>query len=328
MNITFKAVSEPECKNFLKIKKGNDCYTVDEFIAKYPSDSDEVMNDCTVWYRGIEKSYQQTIDDYVAFSESLNFYTFQEPMLVFDKSIQAAIYFAKKAKDCLQYARFFTMKSALLLDTDYNLHWAQSYIPQYLFRCMYFGTASEWYSNCFDHILQIAYWGLNLYTSVTDRDGNTYDDSWNAKKIMGLCTYEFVVGELKNRGLTDMRKYLTSCSRKFEEVRTWANYIKHKGGIDYKYLEAEKPFKVYFAPVEKEQDLQTLPQIDDKLKLPDERLAIDDFKSPVEVDIDEKLPVLQQAHIAIHQCLSEIVKAVDFDGHSVQFANKEDSPNE
>ena len=310
MNLTFKAVSEPECETFLKIKKGDAYYMIEDFIAKYHSDSDEVMNDSTVWYRGVEKSHQQTIDDYVAFSESLDFYMFQEPMLVMDKSIKASIYFAKKAKDCLQFARFFTMKSALLLDTDFNLHWSQGYIPQYLFRCIYFGTASTWYSNCFDHILQIVYWGLSLCNAVKDRDGNAYDDLWEAKKTMGLCTYEFVVGELKTRGLMDIRKYLTSCSGKIEEVRMWANYIKHKGGIDYKHLEAERPFQVYGTPIEAGQVAIPSPQMGDKFKMPDERFAISDFKSPVEVDIDVKLSKLKEAHIAIHQCLGEIVTAV------------------
>ncbi len=328
MNLTFNAVTEPECKTFLKIKKSHTYYTIDQFIAEFHSDSDELLNECTVWYRGSEKSYPQMISDYVAFSESLEFYTFQEPMLVIDESIRASIYFAKKAKECLEFARFFTMNSALLLDTDYNLHWSQGYIPQYLFRCIYFGTASTWYSNCFDHILQIAYWGLKLYTAVKDRDGNDYDDSWDAKKIMGFCTYEFVVGELKARGLADVRKYLTSCSGQIEEVRTWANYIKHKGGIDYKYLEADKPFKMYFTPIEKEHLPSTPPQIGDKMKLPDERFAINDFKSPVEVDIDEKLSKFRDAHIAIHQCLGEIITAVDFDGNSIQFVNKEGNTNE
>ena len=328
MNITIKSVTEPECKTFLKIKKDGVYYTIDEFIAEYHSDSDEVMNDCAVWYRGIEKGHQQMTDDYVAFSESLDFYIFQEPMLVIDESIRASVYFTKKAKECLEFARFFTMNSALLLDTNYNLHWAQGYIPQYLFRCIYFGTASTWYSNSFDHILQIVYWGLKLYTSAIDRDGKAYDDAWDAKKSMALCTYEFVVGELKVRGLTDIRKYLTSCSGRIEEVRMWANYIKHKGGIDYKYLEADKPFKFYMTPIQDGEPLLTEPKFGDKMTLPDERFALDDFKSPVEVDIDEKLSKLKETHIAIHQCLSEIVTTIDFNKHSLQFTHKEDNPNE
>ena len=104
------------------------------------------------------------------------------------------------------------------------------------------------YSNAFDHVLQAVYWGKELYTSVVDRDGNPYDEGWDTKKTLSLCTYEFVVGELKNRNETKARKLLTSCSAKIEEVRKWANYIKHKGGIDYSYLEAENPFKFYVIP--------------------------------------------------------------------------------
>jgi len=317
MNFTFTCTSEPECKNFLKIKKNDTYFTIDEFITEFYSDSYEVLGDCLVWYRDTEKGYQQIVDDYTAFSESLEFYRVQEPMIVINKSMRATKYFAKKAADCLQFARFFTMKGAQLLDIDYNLRWAQGYVPQYLFRCINFGTASTWYSNCFDHILQIAYWGLALYTSVTDRDGNAYDDSWDAKKVLGLCTYKFVVGELKNRGLSGIRKSLTSCSGKIEEVRTWANYIKHKGGIDYKYLEADNPYKIYILPIEKGQSLPPAPKLGDKLVLPDEEFAINDFKSPIEIDIDEKLPALKEAHTEIHKCLGAVIVAVDFKGNSV-----------
>lgn len=51
---------------------------------------------------------------------------------------------------------------------------------------------------------------------------------------------------------------------------------------------------------------------------PDERFAIKDFKSPIEVDIDEKLPEFQEVHNALHKCLCKIVSTVDFDAHAVQ----------
>lgn len=57
---------------------------------------------------------------------------------------------------------------------------------------------------------------------------------------------------------------------------------------------------------------------------PDEQYAINDFKSTIEVDIDEKLVTLKEAHIAIHNCLTEIVTAADFDGNSVQIKTKEE----
>jgi hypothetical protein len=311
MSFTITSTTTPECEAFLKIKKDDAYYTIADFIAEYRSDTDDILNDCVIGYRGTEKSYRQMVDDDTAFSDRLEFHNFQKPMMVFDEAIRAAIYFAKKAGDCLQFARFFTMKSASLFDLDCNLHWSQGYVPQYHFRCIYFGTATTWYSNCFDQILQIVYWGFELYTSVADREGNAYNESWNTKKIMECCTYEFVVSELKTRGLIDIRKYLTACSSQIEEVRKWANYIKHKGGIDYKHLEAPSPYSVTIQPIDG-----------------GEPTSIDDFKSPVEVDIDSEIPKLRQTHIAIHQCLSAIIAAVDFDGHSLRFVNKEEHPNE
>ena len=136
----------------------------------------------------------------------------------------------------------------LLLDIDYNVRWAQGYFPQFLFRCIYFGTATTWYSNAFDHVLQLVYWGEKIYTAAFDKNGDPYREDWEPKKIMKCCTYKVVVGELKKQNQVELRKLLTSCSSKIEEVRKWANYIKHKGGIDYKYLDPEKPFEVYYVP--------------------------------------------------------------------------------
>lgn len=95
-------------------------------------------------------------------------------MLVVDQSIMPSIYFAQKSIECLQFARFFTMKSNLILDTDYNIQWSQGYIPQFLFRCSYFGTASTWYSNAFDHVLQIVYWEKNyIHTLQIETEPHT-----------------------------------------------------------------------------------------------------------------------------------------------------------
>lgn len=315
---TFTAKTEPECKTFLQIREETTVYSIDEYAAKHPDDMDDAVKMCSILYRDVEYAYQKVVDDNVAFSESLAFFDFRKPIFVIDPSIRGSIYFATKATECLQFARYFAMNSALLLDIDYNLHWEQGYVPQYLIRCLNFGTATTWYANCFDHILQIVFWGMKLYTAVTDRHRNAYDDTWDAKKTVALCTYKFVVGELRARGLEDVRKLLTSCSTQIEEVRKWSNYIKHKGGIDYKYLEPESPFGLYYVPVSEATQDSNPEETGSMPKLPDEQFAIKDFKSPIEVDIDEKLSELQKVHIALHKCLSEIVGAVDFDAHAVQ----------
>lgn len=317
MEFKFTAKSEAECKSFLKIREADGAFqTIEDFIREHPTISEDALMECVIDYRGTEKSIKQDTDDYCSFSESMPFVNFTPPVVVVDQSIKAAIYFMEKAIECLQFARFFTMKSALILDTDYNIRWSQGYGPQYLFRCIYFGTATTWYSNAFDHILQTVYWGKKLYTSVEDRDGNPYNDTWDVKEIMTYCTYEFVVGELKARGQTELRKILTSCSGLIEEVRMWANYIKHKGGIDYKYLMPENPFELYIMP--QADDASNPSEGAKQFHKLDEQYKIKDFKSPVEIDIDEKLATLVVAHTAIYNCIGSVINDIDFGKYQIK----------
>lgn len=317
MNLTFTVKNEPECRDFLKIRNADGTYqTIDLFIEKHPNISDAELDQCFINYRNTEKTYKQYVDDYVAFSESMRFVQFIPPQFIIDQAIMASIYFIQKASECLQFARFFTMKSALILDMDFNIHWSQGYVPQFYFRCIYFGTAATWYSNAFDHVLQAVYWGKKLYTSVINRDDVPYDKTWDVKETMKYCTYEYVVGELKNRGQKDLRKHLTSCSSAIEKVRTWANYIKHKGGIDYKYLTAEKPFQCYFVP---QSDIDpTAPQIQLKYQPPDEKYEIKDFKSPIEIDIDDEIKELAKAHTAIYECIEKVIADINFEQYVIK----------
>ena len=287
---TFTVKTYPKCDDYLRIRwNGEEYKKIEDFISHHPDADDVELDKCMVQYRGVEKTYKEFVEDYSSFAEGLKL--FNPCKIIVNQSIRASKYFIEKTIDCLQTARFFLMKSKLILDTNYNLHWSQGYVPQYLFRCTYFGTAATWYSNTFDQLLQAVYWAFELFIDAVDRDGKSYNDSWDVKKIMTFCTYEFVVGTLKNRGHIDVRKLLTSCSGKIEEVRSWANYIKHKGGIDYKDSQAEDPFQIYIAPDES----GIMPeQLDD-------RFAIKNFKSPIEIDIDEKSNVMQKAHSALYE---------------------------
>lgn len=317
MSFTFTATSKPECEKFLKIRTSTgEFQTIDEFIKVHPNATEDFLNTCVLSYRDRKISYNEYANEYTSFSESMGFVHFLKPTVILEKHINAAAYFTRKAVECLQFARFFTMKSALLIDTDYNIHWSQGYVPQFWFRCIYFGTATTWFSNAFDHVLQSVYWAKELYTSVTDRNCQPYNDTWDAKKIMENCTYEFVVAELKARGLTNCREHLTTCSSKIKEVRKWANYIKHKGGIDYKFLEAEPPFMMYFVPVDEVQNAGSLPTVPPVL--PDKKYRMLDFKNPIEIDIDEKLQSLLDAHAAIFQCINETIVDIDYENYSVK----------
>lgn len=308
-SFTFTARSEPSCKNFLKLKwPGEDFVTLDEFFAMHGVPVHEELSKCTIWYRGREEKYEDYIARSVAFSEDLDLINFNSFRIIVDPQIRAAVYFTDKATDCMQNARFFTMKSSMLLENNQSIPWSYGYIPHFSFRCTYFGTAATWYSNTFDQILQMVYWAYGLYTSVVDRSGKPYNDTWNAKQTMAGCNYDFIVKELKVRGLNTLRSLLTSCFASISEVRSWANYIKHKGGVEYLYLEPEPPFEVYIRPANDSSP--------NDMSL-DDRFAIKHFKSPVKVDIDSEMTVMVNTHKTLYECINRIISEIDFDKYQL-----------
>lgn len=305
----FSARSMPDCESFLTIKWPNEEYqSIDQFIEKHPNPSLDELRLCDFRYRGNDNNFNKYFSEYVAFTEGLELLPLSSSWLITNPSIQAAHYFSEQAADCLQNARFFAMKSNLLLDYREPSFWKYGYLSQFHIRCIYFGTAATWYSNAFDQLLQTVYWAYELYTATEDRDRNPYDNSWDVKKIMTCCSYKFVVGELKRRNILDVQKVLTSCFGKIEEVRMWANYIKHKGGIEYKHLKPEPPVKVFVFPAGK---------IDSGNAAPEDRFALKNFKSPIEVDIDEKMVIIEAAHFAIFECATKIFEAIDFDKYQL-----------
>lgn len=149
--ITFTAKMEPECKTFLKLQwPGEEYTTIDKYIEMHSDITDEAINSCKIWYRGNEYNYEDYINNYVDFSEELEIMRYYSLNLYRNHNIRAASFFVEKAGECLNDARFFAMKSYLLLDTDYNMAWRYGYVAQFKFRCLYFGTATTWYSNAFD----------------------------------------------------------------------------------------------------------------------------------------------------------------------------------
>ena len=309
--VTFSARSIPACQSFLKIKQPNSEYlTIEEFVKIHPTIFIDDLLSCDIHYRNTEMPFQEYSREFVSFTERLQFLRVSSSFFIVNPMIQAAHYYAEKAADCLQNARFFTINSSLIIDCKETSDWRYGYIAQFSRRCIYFGTAATWYSNTFDHLLQMVYWAYELFAAAKDRKGNPYDESWDVKKIMTFCTYDFVIAQLKSRGLLDIRKHLTSCFGAIQETRTWANYIKHKGGIEYSHLKPEPPVKVYFFPNHTSESVGTTSN---------NRFALEKFKAPIEVDIDEKKSVLECTHIALYECASAIIQAIDFDKYKLSF---------
>lgn len=306
--LTITAKTYPKCDDYLRIRKVDDEYKkIEDFIKLYPNIKEPEVYECMIKYRAVEKTYKEFMNDYLSFADQLHFVKFNPCKIIIHQPVRVSKYFIEKAIDCLQTARFFAIKSHLILDRNSNLNWTQGYIPQYSFRCTYFGTAVTWYSNTFDQLLQAVFWGFELYTDAVDKKRNHYNDSWDAKKTLKFCNYDFVIRILKNRGYTDAHKLLISCFKKIKEIRSWANYIKHKGGIDYKDSEPEEPIRIYVAPRNSNINVTQL----------DERFAIENFKSPIEIDIDEKCNTLLQVHCALYECITQIIDVIDFDKYSL-----------
>lgn len=308
--LTFTISCAALCKQFLQIKwRDKDYMYLEELIQRYPDFRDEDLEDCCLKYRGTEKSYTQWSEELVAFSETMPLLHLTPPIFIIEPAINVAAYFVKKASECLQVARLFTVKSAITLASNRDLAWAGTYLSQYYYRCLYFGTASTWYSNCFDQILQVYYWGLKLYTSAKNKKNQTYCDSWGVEKTLGFCTYNFVSNELGKRNYDDAENNIKRCYNAIQEVRTWANFIKHKGGLDYQYLEPQLPMRAFFLPNpnNKETGISTASQM----------LELKNFRSPIQIDIDEKMNVLKETYVSLYTCLQETIRFFQFDHYSI-----------
>lgn len=320
--IQLVATSVAPCKSFLHIKGENDnrFQTIDEFVRTHSKISEKKLLRSSVEYRGEVKTYQAWIDDYIQFSNNLQILSFIPPNFILNESVEISAYFARKASNCLQNARFFILKSALILDSNSNINWNQGYGAQFYLRCIYFGTATTWLSNCFDHILQILYWGFMLFTSAEDRDRNKYNPSWTTPKIAAFCDFNFVVKVLKERNFTNVRKIITTCMGKLETIRQWSNYIKHKGGIDYLYAEPELPFHAYFIPEDHDNQVkESSTALNEFSNLPKSKFRLNDVKSPFQVDIDKEIHRLETAYHLLYDCLNKTIKLMNFEKYSVQF---------
>lgn len=303
INFKFSFTSYAACKDFYLIKKSKeDSYqSIESFIANNSDISKKELELCYVLYRNTEKQYKDFVNDCSQYINSLPLIEykkpdfFQNPNVILNKSFNMATYFIERMADCMQTARFFTLKSYEIIDTNDNIRWDNGYQVQYYYRCIYFGTAVTWYSNAFDHILQIAFWGLKLYTSAKDKKKKRYNDSWSDNKILSFCDYDFVRSQLTARKLDDIKQQITTCYKEFEKVRKWANYIKHKGGLEYLFLYPDDPYDIYITPCESE----------------GKKVKVSPFKSPVQIDIDKEFGELKKVYNALYGCTNKIISILE-----------------
>lgn len=304
MNLTVTSKTTAKCSEFLKIIYGETKYSVEEFSAKFKTTDfslDEKVKDCFIEYRGQSFSYNQMCQNHLQFSESLPFFTAyhehiypQEHLIMIGNfNYYKSAKFLSKAEKCLQTARYYLLNSQNLLTTDYDIHWASGYGPQFMIRTMDFTTAVVWYNNCFDYVLQIVYLSFELYKQLRD-----YKDSWSFEKILKQCSYttinDIYTSNSTANNFTTLWNIIKACQNSLRDVNSWANFIKHKGGINFVGLTADEPFH---ATVRNENG--------------DIVAESGDFDA-IKIDLDSSILKLQSTHNALCECLTQLVAFIDY----------------
>lgn len=305
MNFTATAKTTAECSNFLHIIYEGQNYKIEDFSSKYKNGQDFVLDQklkqCNIEYRGQVMTYEEMGQSNFTFSESLPFFTrYHDEIYPHEHLIMIGNYnyyksakFLSKAEKCLQTARYYLMNSKNILSTDFDINWSSGYGPQFLIRTIDFTTAVTWYNNCFDYILQIIYLAFELYKKVPK-----YNNAWTFEEILKMCSYltvkKIYIANMAVNNLAALWNVIEVCHIALTDVNTWANYIKHKGGINFDGLTPDEPFHA------------TMTDKDGNV------IAESGDFDAIMLDLDQSISKLQLAHNALFNCLDQIVTFIDF----------------
>ena len=82
MSISITAESRAACLDFLKIRyKEEPFQVIEDFIQTHPDPSEEMLNECTLLYRGREESYKDNYDNLLSFANGLQSVEFDRPSM-------------------------------------------------------------------------------------------------------------------------------------------------------------------------------------------------------------------------------------------------------
>lgn len=305
MDFTITAKTEPDCIKYLFIEDDGAKLTLEQFVSKYKADTtiplDARIESHAIYYREKSFSHGEMVKTHVDFANSLHFferynkevYPQEHFLMIGNYDYYKSAKFLKKAEKCLQTARYYLICSETILDFDCNLHWEHGYGAQFFTRSLNFTTATVWYNNCFDYILQIVYLAFGLYKQVRG-----YQDTWSIEETLKKCSYRTIkdIYSANNTvaNFTSLWTIIEDCHTALTDVNEWANYIKHKGGIDIAGLEADAPFSA------------TMTDVDGNV------VAQSDEFSPIKVDLDVGIVELSKAHDSLFDCLDKLVTFIDY----------------
>ena len=143
--------------------------------------------------------------------------------------------------------------------------------------------------------MQIVYFAFGIYKKT-----NEYTDQTSHEDLLKKCTYN-IMGEIYSQYKTvpnykALWKIISKCYNALSEINSWANYIKHKGGISFNGLNPPDPFLLRMTDVEGNIIAES-----------------SNFES-IEIDLDNSLIVLKDVHKAIYDCINSLINFIDFNG--------------
>jgi hypothetical protein len=246
-------------------------------------------------------SYEELSKAINDFSEELEFvdrytkeiYPIEHLILMSNSDYFKAAKYINKTEKCLQTARYYLLNSFNIITTDFECNWSAGYGPQFLLRTMDFTTSVVWYNSCFNYILQVVYFAFGIYKKTDD-----YTDQTSHEVLLKKCTYN-TMGEICSQYKTvpnykTLWKIISKCYNALSKINLWANYIKHKGGISFKGLNAPDPFQIKMT--------------DSEGKIIAES---SDFES-IEIDLDGSLNELKDVHKSLFACINDLIDFIDF----------------
>ena len=296
-----------ESNEYLKLIYDGKEYKINEFRKKYYNNKNEfivdmLLKDCIVDYKGEKHNWDEWIkitsercDDLIisgVYNEKLSYY--ENFVFVVDEDYYAAIRLIKSADNILQNARYALIESMNIIENNSKINWECGYCGIYLLRTIRINDAIMWYNNFFDAIMQIAFIGFGIY-----KKHEKYEEKMPYNKKISLCNYKFLSDFYGNNkeipNLKSLWKIVSKSKNINQNVNKWANFIKHKGGLDYKGIKIENPF---FMSV-KDANGETMYQNDD-------------FDSPV-LELDDVIKELERVNNEQCTILKDLADFFEFE---------------
>jgi hypothetical protein len=285
-------------------------YQIEDFYKRYyrernPYKIEKLLEKCTILYKGVKFSFdgyvksRNAIGDKLTFCKyySANIFPNDFSIFLIDRDYYAASKLFKSAENQLHAVRYYIIKAFDKIDYNVNLHWNTGYTPIYIIRTLSANSAIMWLNNIFDSMMQIIFISLRIYKKHPQ-----YQTDLDFFDVLKLCDYKYLsdfYGANKNIShFKDLWKILSRAQTANLNINKWANYLKHKGGIEYIGVNPETPYEI-------------------SLKESDGSTVKDSEFSTLSLDLDVVIEQLTTSYIALVNELINLGEFLQFESLSL-----------